>query len=262
MKGLLICPWERTAVQHLSEHASLAAIPLLGQSLVEYWLGHLASTGVDDVLLLADGNPAVLNAAGEGSRWGIRVQTIEESRELTPAQTLLKYEKYLEPTAEDHGVVLMDHLPGFAGRPLFNGYGSFLTALLEWMPRARTPDRVGIKETQPGVWTCRNSQISPEARLIAPCWIGKNTFIGAGAVVGPNAIVEDGSFIESFATISNGLVGAETFIGQCSELTGKLALADRLIDVATGSCARVPDKFVMCGLNSPQPAQSAGWLDR
>jgi NDP-sugar pyrophosphorylase family protein len=263
MKALLICPWERPAVEDLGEQNSLATISLLGQTLPEYWLSHLARSGVKDVLLLADNQaPLLSEILGTGSRWGLNLRIVEESRELTPAQTMIKYEKDLDPAAANSGIYVLDHFPMAPERPLFGSYSSFLKALIDWMPHACTSDRVGVKEIQPGVYAGRNCQVSTDAKFIAPCWVGRNAFVAGGAIIGPNAVVEDGAFIDSLAAVSGSVVGANTFVGQCTDIKGSLAIGDMLIDVENAVCTRIPDHFVMCSLRKARTAEGPGWLER
>jgi NDP-sugar pyrophosphorylase family protein len=263
MKWILICPWERPLVGHLGEADSLVTLPLLGQSLLEYWLGHLALSGAKEVVILSDAHPELKRAVtNDGARWGLTVRIVEESRELTPAQTLLKYQRELDPATTQNRIVLLDHFPGVNEYPLFEEYGTFFKALVAFMPRARTPERVGIRELQPGIWGGLNCHVSANAQLTAPCWLGRNVFIGSKAVIGPNTIIEDGAFIDSMATISDSLVGADTYVGQCSEVRGSLALADTLINVASGLAIKIPDQFVLCGLRPPKPIATSGWLER
>src|SRR4029077_6558508 len=104
MATVLICPSARPTV-HLASFAPLAAIPLLGECLVEYWLTHLARSGVREVKILAGDRPEqIATIAGDGTRWGLKVEIIAESRELTPSQVQIKY-------ASDRNAVL-DHFPG------------------------------------------------------------------------------------------------------------------------------------------------------
>ena len=49
MKALLICPAEREGVSALMESGPLSNLPILGKSLIEYWLEHLAGLGATDV---------------------------------------------------------------------------------------------------------------------------------------------------------------------------------------------------------------------
>src|SRR5206468_1279737 len=137
----------------LAEAAPLAAVPLLGQSLLEYWLTELACSGIKQVVILADDRPEELRAiVGKGARWGLTVEVIAESRELTPSQALLKYERVLDPATAQNSIVVLDHFPGLSQFPLFSSYSAWFAALQACMPRARTPDRVGVRELTPGLW--------------------------------------------------------------------------------------------------------------
>ena len=263
MKWILICPWARPSVPHLGETSSLATLPLLGESVLQYWLSHLVLNGAREVMILADAQPELIRAvAGDGARWGLALRVVEESRELTAAQTLLKYQRELDPANSQNRIVLLDRLPDLQGQPLFQNYETFFNALVAFMPHARTPDRVGVRELQPGVWGGLNCHVSTDAQLEGPCWLGKNVFVGSKAVIGPNTIIEDGAFIDSMASISDSLVGADTYVGQCTEITGSLAFGDTLIKTASGTAIKVPDQFVMCGLRRPRAVPAANWLER
>jgi len=263
MKVLLICPSNRTSVPLLAESAPLAAAPLLGQSLLEYWLAHIACSGIKEVKVLADDRPAHIRAiAGTGARWGLSVSVIEEARELTPAQVLLKYDKDLGPDSSQYKIIVLDHFPNLDAQMLFADYASHFQTILNWISRARTPDRVGVKELMPGIYTDLRAHVSTDAKLQAPCWLGKHVYIGAGASVGPMTIIEDGSFIESGAVVSNSLVGPNTFVGKFAELSKSIALGDNLVNLLTGSATKVPDNFVLSALRQPRPPQSAGLLER
>jgi NDP-sugar pyrophosphorylase family protein len=263
MKMLLICPSNRASVPLLAESSPLAAAPLLGQSLLEYWLAHMAYSGVKEALVLADDRPAYIRSiAGTGTRWGLSVRVIEESRELTPAQALLKYDKDLGTDFPRDGIIVLDHFPNLPEKPLFADYATHFKSLLSWMSGARTPDRVGVKELKPDIYTDLRAHVSPDAKLQAPCWLGKNVYVGAGARVGPMSIVEDGSFIESGATVTHSLVGADTFVGKFAELSESFAQGETLVNLRTGSVTKVPDNFLLSALRQPRRPQSARLIDR
>jgi NDP-sugar pyrophosphorylase family protein len=263
MKVLLICPWTRDSAPLLAESAPLAAVPLLGQSLLEYWLAHMACSGAKEVIILADDRPAYVRCiAGNGERWGLRVNVIDESRELTPAQALLKYEKDLGSESAQNRIVVMDHFPNFPEKPLFTEYAAHFEALVNWMSHARTPDRVGVKELLPGIHMDLRAHVSADAKLHAPCWLGKNVYVGAGATVGPMSIVEDGSFVEAGALVSHSVVGPNTFVGKLAELCDSIALGDTLVNLKTGSSTKVPDNFLLSALRQPRPPQAAGLFER
>ena len=263
MKIILICPSNRSAVPLLAQSAPLAATPLLGQSLLEYWLAYIACSGTKEVVVLTDDRPAYIRSiTGTGERWGLKVSVIEESRELTPAQVLLKYDRLLGLESAQNNIFVLDHFPNASEKLLFSDYTTHFQSLLNWMPRARTPDRIGVKELAPGIYCDLRALVCVEAKLEAPCWLGKNVYVGAGATAGPNTIVEDGSFIEAGAIVSQSFVGPNTFVGKLAELSNSCALGDMLVHLATGSVTKVPDNFVLSALRQPRAPQSARWLDR
>jgi hypothetical protein len=263
MKTLLICPEERPAVALLQQEAPLAAVPFLGQTLIEYWLSALASAGQQKVLVLASDRPdAVEEIVQDGSRWGLTAEVLRESRELTPAQAQLKHGRALDPVRPNDSIHVLDHFPGCREQPLFDSYAGWFQAVTAWMPKARTPDRVGVREIRPGVWVGIRARVSPRAELHAPCWIGNGALIGAGAIIGPDTIVEDGGFVEPMVELVRTVVGPNTFVGRFGRLVDSVAWTDTLIRWPTGSAAKVPDPFLLCALRRPRRSSGATWRDR
>jgi NDP-sugar pyrophosphorylase family protein len=256
MATFLICPSARPT-PHLATSTPLAAIPLLGECLVEYWLAHLAMTGTREVKILADDRPEQIAAiAGDGARWGLKVDVIAESRELTPSQVQIKYVGAIDAS---HNVVVVDHFPGMTQR-LFDSYTDFFTGLIEWLPRAKMPDRVGVRELSPGIWAGLHSRIAPNAQLLAPCWIGQSAFVGAGAVVGPMTVIEDRAFIEPGAEVAGSVIGPDTFVGQLAIINGALAWGSTLVQWKSGLCTTVAEAFLLCSLRAPAAAHAGDSL--
>jgi NDP-sugar pyrophosphorylase family protein len=132
-----------------------------------------------------------------------------------------------------------------------------------WIPSACGPDRVGCRELEPGVWVSYHAHVDKGARLRGPCWIGKRSFIGDGAVIGPCAVVEDRCFVEKGVEIRDSIVGPYTFVGRHAEIANSIALGDTLIHRKSGSAARVPDPFVLCSLRrTASSGEEQGWLAR
>ena len=256
-KALLICPSARAGVPELSQKAPLAAAPLLGDNLVEYWLSHLALAGIKEARILADDRPEqIQKVAGDGARWGLKVQVTQETRELTATQAQMKYAGEF-PVTNHNLITVLDHFPGEQQWPLFTSHIELFQALMQWMPKAKTIDRVGVREARPGIWVGLHAQISPEAQLRSPCWIGQYVYVGAGASVGPNAIIEDRSFIEAGAEISNSVIGPDTFVGRLAALQKSFALGSTLVNWETDSVIQVPDAFLLCGLKRSANAKSS-----
>jgi NDP-sugar pyrophosphorylase family protein len=247
-KAILICPSDRPAVAELSRLAPLTATPLLGQSLLEYWLTHLAMAGFKEIHILADDRPdQIRKLVANGARWGLKVAVTSEVRELTAAQAQIKYAAEFAAAAPN-SVTVLDHFPGEPNSPIFTSYGHLFAGLLRWLPKANTIDRVGFREIEPGVWVGRHAHVSTHAKLCAPCWIGQHVFVGAGSVIGPNSIVEDRAFVEGGAEIASSLIAPDTFIGKLAALRQSLALGSTLVNWKSGSVAQITDAFLMCAL--------------
>jgi hypothetical protein len=161
-----------------------------------------------------------------------------------------------------NGIAVLDHFPGIPEHPVFASYADCFSALRQWLPRAVTPDRVGMRQTSEGVWIGLRSRISPTAQLQAPCWIGQNVFVGDRAIVGPNSIVEDHSFIEADVQVLASHVGPDTFVGQFAELNESFAWGNTLVNWKVGSAAKVPDSFLLCALRQPRQPVTGGWMSR
>jgi hypothetical protein len=252
MKALLICPVERPGAGFFAEAAPLAGMPLLGKELIAWWLEHLVTLGAKQVLILAADRPEQVRAiVGDGARWGLKIEVQPERSELTVAEAR---EKYRHVCATDwlpmpNDVLLMDCLPGGEQPSLFRDYAGWFGALREWWPIATKAQRAGMREIQPGVWAGRRTRVAASAQLRAPCWLGDNVWIGPRSVIGPMAVLEDRVVVEDAASVSNSFVGAETYLGELTELKDSLAWSHTLINWRTGSRVRVPDAFLMCSLS-------------
>jgi NDP-sugar pyrophosphorylase family protein len=255
MKALLICPGERAEIAALSESVPLANLNILGKAVIEYWLEHLAVKGAKEVYVLATDRPDRVRAlAGSGARWGLRVEVVPELRELTPAAARAKYRGNDSagwlPAPMD--VNLMDYLPDLPEFPLFTSYADWFTAHRAWLPRAGTQDRIGLRQIQRGVWAGFHARISPQAELLAPCWIGDGAVISAGAIVGPMAIIERQAVVERGAEVSHSIVGSETFVGELTEVRNSVALGGTLINWRLNSSIKISERYLLCSLAPPQ----------
>ena len=251
MSVLLICPERREAVAALMEAEPLVNAPLLGESLIEYWLEYLVEQGTTEVQILASDRPEQVRAlVGDGARWGLKVSVHPESHELTADEARRKFaaeDEDAPPTPRE--IIVLDHLPG-SSIPLFGSYLEFFAGLLEWLPRAMTPDRVGMHEIRPGVWVGAHSHIAANAQLRSPCWIGEDVYVGPRAVIGPQAILETGAFIESDAEIVESVIGPETSIGKYIEVRCSMAMGSTLTNWRLNSCVRVRDAFLLSGMTT------------
>src|SRR5262249_52642043 len=118
-------------------------------------------------------------------------------------------------------IIVVDHFPG-ATQPLFTCYSDLFRGLLNWLPQALMPDRVGVREFRPGIKVGWHTRISSGAQLHAPCWIGQSVYIGSGAVVGPMAVIEDRSFVEPAGANTRCRLWRGTFLGGAAQHIGAI----------------------------------------
>jgi len=264
MEALLICPAARPAINALARETPLVAMPLMGQSLVEFWLCHLAQESVKSVWILADDRPErIENLIGQGVKWGLEARVIAELAELSPAQALLKYTPLMKDPLPNSRVAVLDHFPGLGQCPLFTGYAAWFRAVESWIPQARTPNRVRVREIQEGVWADLTARIAPSVEFEGPCWIGRNAVIESGCIIGPGAIVEDGVFVERDAVIVKSYVGPDTFVGRYTELMQGIAWGKTLVNWKTGAAVDVEDSLMLCALRPRKAGNNQkGWLSR
>lgn len=251
MKAILICPSSRPAVPHLEESGPLATVPILGDCAACHWIEHLAAMGAREIrVVAASGGDRVLAAVGDGARWGVRIIVtslcVEPTRDEAAEAFRPRGEAGWLPAPYD--VFPISHLPGCPELPLFESYACWFAALAAWMPMALTQARVRVREARPGIWIGSRARISPSAELIAPCWVGDQVVVGAGATVGPGAILEDRSVVGANALVSQSWVGPDTSVGPMTSVSNSLAWGSTLVDWRTDSLLRVPDPFLLCSL--------------
>jgi len=252
MKASLICPERCPGITALTELAPLPNIPLLGKCLAEYWIEHLALLGAKEVLVLTTDRPDVVRAQiGNGARWGLRVSVQFEKSELTLAEVRLKYH---DPASSwlpaPHDVAVMNCLPCAPGYSLVTSYADWFMGARTLLPLALTPDRIGVREIQPGVWAGLNAHIAPGAKIIGPAWIGDGVWVEAGAIIGPHTVLEREVFIGRDAEVSHSVVGPQTFVGKSTEIRNSIAWGSMLINWERDSILQVPDAYLLCSRES------------
>ncbi|HVM47996.1 MAG TPA: hypothetical protein VMU04_08210 [Candidatus Acidoferrum sp.] len=261
MKAILICPGERRAVPALSRPAPLSNVVILGKPLVQYWLEHLASRGAREVYVLANDRPESVGAlVGSGARWGLELKVCPELRELSAKEALTEYQHGEGWLPAPDLVNAMLHLPGFPEQPLFESYLDFVAAHEAILPRVAGPDRIGLRQVQPGVWLGLRARVSRRARLHAPCWIGDQAFIARQAVIGPLAFVEARSVVEANAEVISSIVGPDTLVGEYAALRNSIAWGSTLVNWQLNSCTEVTDSFLISSLAKSPAAHFPGWI--
>ncbi len=257
--AVLVCPNPLKSVPALSNRQPLALLPLLGRPLIGYWLEHLVRAGFREVQVHAsDRADRLREYLGDGIRWGVKVEVPEDSAVSHSSVSI----PLSTPSGSAASTVVIDHLPGIDGRLLFESYSAWLWVAMEWISRAAAQQRMGMREIKPGVWASLRARIASDVQLHAPCWVGEHCCLSSGVVVGPFAAIEDRAFIDTAARVSHSHIGADTYVGELSEITNSIALGNILINWQADSWVTVPDEFLLCSMLDEPSTNENGWFSR
>jgi hypothetical protein len=233
MKTKIICPALRPGVAGLARRSPLVLIPMLGSSPLGIHLAQLYAAGIREVELLAADRPEMIrDYVGTGEAWGLKVAVTPVAKE----------------TRMKDAVLLGGDKADSSG--IFNSYSEWYKALRSSFASAPT-GRAGMREIAPGIIVHTRSEISPDAKLTAPCWIGENTRIGPECQIGPGAYIEDDCVLEKGASVEESWVGPRTYVGQFIDVVESLAWGRWLCKWPTGTTTTVHDAFLLGEIPSP-----------
>lgn len=251
MRALLICPEPQSAVPLLSEKLPLAALPLLGSSVIESWLIHLAGLGYQKIVIHANDRVEMIHrVVGSGRRWGLQVDMVSVPKAQIESEIANAQHIGLEGHTPIDYIEVMDHLPAQPKAEIFASYANWFRAVQDRLPHAITPERIGMREISAGIVIGYQSRVSSRAQLSAPCWIGNQVVVGSSAVIGPETVIEDRSIIKKGARISNSIIGPDTMVGRDTEIKDSLVCGERLTNWSSGSSIRVTDLFLLSSLHA------------
>lgn len=246
MKLILICPAYRPKVSPLADKRPLVLVPFLGKTVLDYALSHFAAQGAKELtLLVADRAEMVQKEVGRGEAWGLPITVLPTPTEPSVEEVRGR----CNPSADECQVRSLDELPGLPGHPLWTSLEAWRDAQLAFM-RTAAGSHVGMRETAPDVFVHARSQVSPGAQLIAPCWVGANVAIEKDVGVGPGAIVEEGCYLDRQSTVLSSVIGPFTYLGAVTYVRNSFAWESDLLHLGTGALTKVPDRFLLRGLQS------------
>lgn len=244
MKTKIICPALRPGVAGLARRAPLAILPIFGSSPIGAQLSALYASGIREVEILAADRPEFIRQhVGTGEAWGLRVSVTPVADECRKADS-----SPLDGT-------------GMVCGGAFQSYRHWFE-----MVRARfstaSSERAGMRELSPGVCVHSRAEVAPDAKLVAPCWVGENARIGSECTIGPGAYIEDGCVIEKGANVEESWIGPGTHVGVFVDILDSLAWGRWLCKWTTGSTTVVQDAFLLGEIASPSANRKGRWLNR
>ena len=85
------------------------------------------------------------------------------------------------------------------------------------------------REVQPQIWVAHGVRVSPMARLLAPCYVGKAARIGHGVLVADGSSVEQGSNVSCGAFVGDSTLLPETHVGPGLAVSQSIVAGGRLL---------------------------------
>jgi hypothetical protein len=212
-----------------------------------YWLADAMQVPLESLPALADpataaAQPLCWNDGGQQrwSGWGLYTGAFLMDCEMAPA------DESLEALMVNAG----EHSPHTIERPLS------AATLADLLDGSR---RLLAAQANP-VIIGRNSQIHPEAKIIAPVFIGAHVKVAAGVVIGPNVAIGSGAFIDQGAHLRHSAVMPDTYVGEELDMHGIIVRGRLLANIALNVVTEVPDPNLLAELTFERQAPAHGLL--
>ncbi|MFQ5715831.1 MAG: glucose-1-phosphate thymidylyltransferase [Nitrospinales bacterium] len=97
MKGLILSGGKGTRLRPLTHTQAKQLVPVANKPILFYGIESLANAGIKDIgIVVGDTKPEIVDAVGNGSKWGVNVTYIEQSAPLGLAHAVKISQDYLK----------------------------------------------------------------------------------------------------------------------------------------------------------------------
>lgn len=149
MKGLLLAGGRGTRLRPLTFTGNKHLLPIANKPMLFYGLEHLSNAGIKEVgIILGPIKEGIVEAVGDGSRFGLKVSYINQPEPLGIAHAVMISEDFLK--GEPFVTYLGDNMLKQGIKPfidLFEGKGSDCVI---GVTRSKEPERFGVVEIEDG----------------------------------------------------------------------------------------------------------------
>jgi glucose-1-phosphate thymidylyltransferase len=149
MKGLILSGGKGTRLRPLTYTSAKQLVPIANKPILFYGIEALAASGIREIgIVVGDTKQEIVDAVGDGSRWGVKVTYIEQEAPLGLAHAVKVSERFLG--ADPFVMYLGDNLIREGLTPLvakFQGEKANAQILLARVPN---PQQFGVAELKDG----------------------------------------------------------------------------------------------------------------
>ncbi|WP_395741428.1 sugar transferase [Prosthecobacter sp.] len=263
MDVFIICPDYRKSAGFARRIRPLALLPVLGRTLLDLWLEHLAAAGVTHATILAADRPHEVRAAvDQGGRWGLTVTVLSVKREPSIEETRLRFTGR-DTSGRVPNIITLDTLPDMPHRPLWESSAALFDIMLDTLRGTPPESHLTMREIAPEVHVSTRAQVASTAMIEGPVWIGPQVIIGEHAQIRAGTIIEDAAYIDRHAIVSESWVGPSTYVGALTNVQTSFAWGGGIENWKKAAFLEVTDDFLLTNLNhKPFGGVRSGWFTR
>ena len=88
----------------------------------------------------------------------------------------------------------------------------------------------GLPQREPGIFVDASAEVSPDARLMAPCAVLYGALLNPGSVIGPNAVIGRNSIVETGASVEHSVLLDNVLVGKASHIENAVVCDDAAVE--------------------------------
>lgn len=263
MDVFIICPDHRPCVGFARRIRPLALWPVLGRTLLDLWLEHLAASGVKNVTILAADRPhEILQAVEKGRSWGLCMTVLAVKAEPSIAEARRRFTGK-DSSGRVPSIITLDTLPLRVDKPLWESSSALFDLMVLSLHGTSPESHPAMEEIAPEVYVSSRAKIAATAKIEGPVWIGPQVIVGDHAQILAGTVIEESAFIDSHAIVSESWIGPGTYVGALTNVQNSFAWGGGIENWRKAVFLEVTDDFLLTNLTHRSSGDlRSGWFTR